>query len=156
MTKGRKPIPTKIKALRGNQGKRALGVEPEPRADIPECPAHLSDEAKREWNSVIPELSACGLMTMVDKAALAGYCQAYGRWAVAETALREAGPVVQTKDGNVIQNPYLAVANKAMALMLKFLAEFGMTPSSRVRLAAPGAKKDALEDFLGPRLADTA
>jgi phage terminase small subunit len=33
-------------------------------------------------------------------------------------------------------HPYLSIANKAMRQMQCFLAEFGMTPSSRARVAA--------------------
>ena len=146
--KGRKPIPSKIKALRGNPGKRPLGKEPDMPKALPECPPHLSDEAKREWNRITADLGATGILSKVDRAALAGYCQAWSRWVEAETALKKAGPVVQTKNGNPIQNPYLAVANKALEQMHKLLTEFGMTPSSRVRLAVPEAKQDRLEAFL--------
>ena len=159
--KGRKPTPSKIRVLRGNPGKRPLPRnEPEPRQGIPDCPSHLSAEAKREWMRIVPELVACGLLTYADRAALAAYCQTYGRWVEAETALAKDGPVVKTalqKDkegnvvggGNIIQNPYLPVANKAMELMHKFLIEFGMTPSSRSRVSAQGeGRQDKLEAFL--------
>ncbi len=47
---GRKPTPTRLKLLRNNPGKRPLNPdEPQPEATLPEPPAHLSDEAKCEW-----------------------------------------------------------------------------------------------------------
>jgi len=35
-----------------------------------------------------------------------------------------------------MQNPFLSVANNAMALMERFAAKFGMSPQDRVRLAS--------------------
>jgi P27 family predicted phage terminase small subunit len=91
-----------------------------------------------------------GLLANVDRAALAAYCQAWGRWVEAERTLREKGLLYKTQRGNVITSPYLWIANKALAQMHQFLTEFGLTPSSRARLAVPGAKqsKDEMEKFL--------
>jgi len=149
--KGRKPIPRKIKALRGNPDRRKpKGQEPAPAPVIPTCPGHLSDAAKQEWLRIVPELSACGLLTQIDRAALAAYCQAYGRWVAAEAAMSKGGlgPVVMTDKGNLIQNPYLPVANRAMEQMRQFIIEFGMTPSSRSRVSIDAPKQDRLEQFL--------
>ena len=43
--------------------------------------------------------------------------------------------IVKTKSGNLIQNPLVGVANKAMADMVRYAAEFGLTPSARTRVA---------------------
>jgi hypothetical protein len=74
---GRKPKPTVLKLITGNPGRRPLNRrEPKLRPGIPSCPPHLSPEAKREWSRVIPLLAECRLVTEVDRAALAAYCQA--------------------------------------------------------------------------------
>ena len=92
-----------------------------------------------------------GILTGVDRAALAAYCQAWGRWRQAERALAAMAaldPVtgalmIKTKEGNAIQNPLVGVANKAMADMVRYAAEFGMTPSARTRVqAAAGGQAD--------------
>jgi phage terminase small subunit len=49
----------------------------------------LSAEAKIEWRRVARALHRLGLLTSVDRAALAAYCQAYARWRQAEKALGE-------------------------------------------------------------------
>lgn len=91
-----------------------------------------------------------GLLANVDRAALAAYCQAWGRWVEAERTLKEKGLLYKTKSGNIITSPMLWVANKALDQMHKFLTEFGLTPSSRARLTVPGAKqaKGEMERFL--------
>jgi len=147
--RGRKPTPDAIKALKGNPGKRKLQL-PAARVGMPKyyCPAHLSGEAKKEWHRMLKTLTALGLLAATDRAALAAYCQAYGRWVEAEKKVAEVGLVAQTAAGNVIQNPYLAVANKAMEQMKGYLIEFGMTPSSRARVHAPNeSNADPFEEM---------
>lgn len=80
------------------------------------------------------ELMTLGVLTTVDRAALAAYCVAYSRWAEAERQVTRLGTIVKTANGNLIQNPYLAVANRAMEQLSRLAGEFGMTPSSRSRV----------------------
>jgi len=43
--------------------------------------------------------------------------------------------MIKTTNGNAIQNPLVGMANRAMADMVRYATEFGMTPSSRSRIA---------------------
>lgn len=134
-----------LKLIKGNPGKRAL-PQHEAKIDLaePTPPTHLSDDAKVEWGRVCSILYRAGLMTDVDRAALAAYCQAYGRWAQAERALARMAAqdqlnsalMVKTVSGNAINNPLVGIANKSMADMVRYAAEFGMTPSARSRVEA--------------------
>lgn len=133
-----RPKPTRLKELEGNPGKRALNAnEPTPETAAPKCPSHLKGEARREWNRIVPELLALGLLTRIDKAALASYCSAWATYVEADAKIKEAGLVVRTKQGNVIANPYLGARNTAMKLMKGFLIEFGLTPAARSHLNVP-------------------
>lgn len=133
---GRKPKPTYLKLLEGNPGHRPLNKnEPKPPPATPRCPRHLSAEARREWSRVTPLLATLGLLTRIDRAALAMYCEAWGRWVEAEDALKKYGVMVKSPNGFPMQSPYLAVANMAMQQMRGLLTEFGMSPASRTRLS---------------------
>lgn len=153
--RGRKPKPTHLKLVTGNPGKRRLNpAEPRPAsAAAPMPPAELSEEARTEWRRVARLLHRLGLLTGADRAALAAYCQAYGRWRQAERALAEMARrdpltgalMIKTAAGNAIQNPLVGIANKAMSDMVRYAAEFGMTPSARSRIAAE-PKPDDSED----------
>lgn len=177
---GRKPKPTKLKLVENNPGKRASRKrEARPPLDTTLAPPpFLGDDAKVEWGRVVDDLQRCGLLARIDRAALAGYCEAYGTWAqcdralaafvqaeqariydlmrplapeakaarlMLEAQLSAAGLLATTTNGNVIQNTLIGTRNKAMELVLKFAAEFGMTPSARTRIdvnigdAAPAA-----------------
>ena len=85
---------------------------------------------------MIKRLSPLGLFTELDRAALAGYCTAWARYVEAEEALKKFGTVIMSPNKIPMQSPYLSIANRAMDQMLKFLIEFGMTPSSRTRVTA--------------------
>ena len=145
-----RPLPTAIKRLRGKPGHHPLNErEPQPEIGVPSCPRWLEGEARAEWRRMGKLLANVGVMTHVDRAIFAVYCQTYGRWVEMEKKLRNTGgPVVETDKGNMIQNPHLSVANRAMEQMLKAAIEFGMTPSSRNRIKV-GEKPDVgLADIL--------
>jgi len=137
--------PTALKLIRGNPGKRALnGEEPKPKLEIPPPPDCLSAEAKAEWEYISGRLYAVGCLTEVDRGALAAYCQAYGRWVQAERALNECAKHDTASNGLLVdigkeqyrRNPLVAIANDAMAALVKYSVEFGMTPSARSRIHA--------------------
>lgn len=146
---GRKPKPTHLRLIEGNPGKRPLlENEPKPRPVAPTCPAWLNTKAKKEWQRVVPELKALGLLTVVDGAALAGYCQAYARWREAEEAIEKYGMIGKTESGYVQQLPYVSIAQKSAQLMKAFATEFGLTPSSRSRISVPPKLDDDMEGLL--------
>ena len=150
MPGGRPPKPSATRELEGNPGKRKRKTkEPKPAAErVPSAPAHLDSEAKREFRRVSKHLHDAGLLTQIDRSALAAYCQTYSRWAHAEKCLRDKGPIVKSPSGYPIRNPYLDVANAAIRDLHRYLVEFGMTPSSRTKLATDEPNEDAEEDFL--------
>ena len=136
--RGRKPKPTKLKVLTGNPGKRPLNHhEPRPEPAVPDCPPELSEAAQREWNRLVGELSKLNLLTHLDRAALAAYCNAYAMWVEAVEAIQKYGSMVKSPSGFPIQSPYVAIANRQAEIMLRISAEFGFTPASRGRIAAP-------------------
>jgi P27 family predicted phage terminase small subunit len=140
MVGGRKPTPVRLKVLLGNPGKRPLPVEPVPQtfAEIPAPPDYLQPEAAAEWRRLAPELLRLGLLTPVDLAAFASYCEAVGRWQLAVRLLAESGGKLTARGyrGRVITNPLVRVIGAAADDALRCATEFGMTPSSRARVGA--------------------
>lgn len=135
MARGRKPKPTEIKKLEGNPGKRILNKkEPKTESAIPKCPNHLTGVARTEWKRITSELHALKLIAHIDRAALAAYCSAWGDYVKAENKLKKEGEVLISDKGGMYQNPWLAIKKRSMDQLVKFGAEFGMTPSSRSRV----------------------
>ena len=137
--RGRKPHPTAIRRAAGNPGKRGYNHgEPVPPEGMPDCPPHLSDAAKAEWERIAGPLHDMGVLTLVDRAALAAYCPASGRWVEAEEKLKETPTLLKTPSGYVQQSPWLSVSNKQLELMGRYMAELGLTPASRSRVTTRG------------------
>jgi P27 family predicted phage terminase small subunit len=148
--RGRKPLPSHLKVIQGNRGKRPIKAETiqiEPTLPMP--PPHLCDEAKVEWGRVAPMLFNLRILSDADAAALTAYCQAWATFKQATEALNlmaqndkvTKGLLIKTTNGNAIQNPLLGIANKAAADLVRYAAEFGMTPSARARINA-GKEKE--------------
>jgi phage terminase, small subunit, putative, P27 family len=132
---GRKPKPTAVKQLEGNPGKRSLNTrEPKPNARAPKCPAWLENEAKKEWRRMCKQLEHLGILTEIDMAAFAGYCQAYARWKDAEEFITKHGTIVKTPSGYWQQVPQVSIAQTYLKIMNRFCEQFGLTPSSRSRI----------------------
>ena len=150
-----------MKLIKGNpgqaHGRKLPENEPQPVVHIPPIPGHLDAYAEEEWNRVCQVLFNVGILTDIDGAALGAYCQSYSRWRLAEETLASMaendettkGLLIRTTNGNAIQNPVVGIANKAAADMVRYAAEFGMTPSARSRLSIIGrpAGTDAAEAF---------
>lgn len=132
--------PTILKLLAGTyRADRAPRKEAKPRAKTPNVPDHVVDEAQAEWKRVTKELSVIGLLTRVDRGALAAYCTEWATYVHAcemlrRPASRGGGMVLKSKDGNLRQSPWILIKDKALGKMHRYLTEFGMTPASRSRI----------------------
>ena len=135
--KGRKAIPSKIIELTGGTlrtHKKPREGEPKPPDKMPKCPVHLNKEARKEWRRAGKILQSIGLMTGLDMAVLAGYCDAFAQWAEATIKVQETGLVYKKKDGTPGLNPYLRVAKEAYERMMRAAVLIGLSPSSRAGL----------------------
>jgi P27 family predicted phage terminase small subunit len=157
--RGPKPLPSNVHVLRGNPSKKSLVDlvdELQPEVEIPGCPSHLLPEARKEWKRITPELERYGLISKLDRASLALYCQAWARWVWAEKQLQRAqakaeqrmaeadaqgkpyeggdGITVPTPNGHMTYSPHWVIANKAMEQVHKYQASFGLDPASRGRV----------------------
>lgn len=153
--RGRKPKPTVLKLVTGNPGRRPVSTDEfRPDAAIPECPDHLKGEAKVEWERVTKMLHAHRMISEADRGALSMLCTLWDRHVTAELMIeraRDAAPAtgglfMKSPNGFPIQSPWLAVSSKAMEQYKSMCAEFGLTPSSRVRVSPATAQLDLFEE----------
>lgn len=159
--RGPKPQSNVIKLLRGNPGRRALdlgdGVNPE--VAIPSPPSHLTKEARKEWRRVTAELEELGLISRLDRAALAIYCQSWARLVQAEEAMeakRRAAEAAgldtfdacftqQTPTGFTRESVLIRLIGKLQQDCDRYLASFGMSPSSRSRVKQSDNRQGTLD-----------
>jgi P27 family predicted phage terminase small subunit len=161
---GRRPLPTAVKKLRGNPGKRKLAKgEPAPPVSDPKKPKFLAKVAAKEWDAILPILRQMKVLTEADGKALAAYCHNYARWIQAEDELERLGIMVEEpilgkadEKGNreivgykYKRNPCNGISNDAQKLMKSFLIEFGLTPASRAKLRIEKpSEPDPFESYL--------
>jgi P27 family predicted phage terminase small subunit len=149
--RGAKPKATVLKLVTGNPGRRPLNQhEAKPQAVIPDPPDFLKDAALAEWQRVTPLLAEVGLIAKLDRAVIAGYCQAWARWLRCERELETEGLIVKSPNGYPMQSAYLAAANKALEQVRQMAEQIGLSGSSRSRIRAtpPESTEDPAEAFL--------
>lgn len=140
MKRGPKPLPDNVHLINGNPSKKRLAILDSGArvpVEIPDCPTHLTPEAKKEWKRISVELEKLGLIAKIDRAALAIYCQAFGRWVYAEKKIKELGDdglTYKMTSGYQQIGVWVQISNRSVEIIHKFLSEFGMTPSARSRV----------------------
>ena len=145
MKPGPQPTPTNLRLLRGNPSGRPFNVnepKPRPRQRLPSPPSDLGEEGVKEWRRVGPELMKLGLLTNLDVSAFHLYTSTFEQWILYAREARRGGPLIKTPNGWVQQNPYIGMANTAFKMCRSMLAEFGLTPAARARIAVDPASKE--------------
>ncbi len=156
-TRGPLPKPAALRLLEGNAGKRPLDLAAgiNPRIEIPSPPRHLSNEAKKEWRRITPLLEELGLISGLDRTALALYCQAVGRLAELETAFNgmvnrrmAQDPATdyadavylasraETPSGYEQQSVIVQLIKSHREQVNRYLMHFGLSPAARGRVQA--------------------
>ncbi len=140
---GRTAKPASVHLINGNPSKlsaaalKQLGKTIVPNSKAPACPEFLSTDAKTEWRRISNDLLTLGVLTKVDRAELAVYCQAWADWKYARSKiaeLRDGGYVESTPSGYKQISAWMQVANRAEDRMRTAGASFGMNPAARTRL----------------------
>jgi P27 family predicted phage terminase small subunit len=156
--RGRRPKPTRILELEGSfrahpERRRKRAREPKAPAGVPPCPKHLRRLARATWNRIGGYLAQLGVLTPVDQDALELLVRAYVEYHRAQSTLERCGATytIRTASGRVIRSrPEVAMAAEAWKRVLRALTEFGLTPSSRVRLETtpPAPSVNPHEEFI--------
>jgi len=118
-------------------------------------PKYLDREARQEWKRLVKILLPIRVLSTADGLELANLCQAYSILSQAHQAMRLAskgggsGLLMKTPAGYVQQSPLIGIINGQVELINKLSREFGLTPSSRTRIAALAEPDDdGFEDAL--------
>jgi P27 family predicted phage terminase small subunit len=104
--------------------------------------------AVAKWEELVPILLGMNVLTTGDGEALATLCEVYAAAQACLLELRASGPVMRTNLGGVKQNPAGPMYKALVSMQASLMTEFGLTPSSRVRLGTKQEKPaDDLADF---------
>jgi P27 family predicted phage terminase small subunit len=125
--------------------------EPSAPPGAPPMPDRLVVEplAAGKWDELVPLLLSMNVLTTGDGEALATLCEVYAAAQACLLELRATGPVIRTDLGGVKPNPAGSLYKGLVSLQASLMTEFGLTPSSRVRLGTKQEKpQDELAEFL--------
>jgi len=137
VTRGRPPLPTSVKAVRGTLRKHRRNPDaPLPIPGTPRPPRWLGRHARAEWNRLVPQLYIRGLVETIDRSLLIAYATAYEELVLAQAELAEQGSTTVTARGAIVAHPALKRAQVARQQIHRFGVEFGIGPSARSRVSA--------------------
>lgn len=143
--RGPPPKPSAVKKAQGTFHKsRSARNEVAPKPGVPPMPTWLDAEGRAEWRRVVPQLEALGILSEIDGAMLADYCAAHSLAIRATKKYQRQGPSVKI-NGQVQRHPMIKVAQEARAQARLLAGEFGLSPSSRSRISAPGTDEGLSE-----------
>jgi P27 family predicted phage terminase small subunit len=165
-----KPRPAALKLIEGRNGRDSGGREVKPPPAFvrlpPDAPEWLPDEARAEWERVVPELARLNLAKPVDRAALTAYVLTWQRLVDAQKLVTENRSVAIDVDDDglvtrvngygllgknsqgIVRAPWIAIIEAASKDLRAWCAEFGFTPSAEAKLStATGADDEEADIF---------
>jgi P27 family predicted phage terminase small subunit len=149
MKRGKKPKPTDQKKAK-NTLRKSRVFEDEIKFDevegVPLPPTFLGSNGQAEWQRVVPQLSARGVLTVTDLNILAAYCHEVDQYFESLKILEAEGKyiTITNKNGSEYKgvHPAVGVANNHLKNFLKIATEYGFTASSRTRISVSKSKSD--------------
>ncbi len=125
--RGPLPVPyARRRNKRSNRGKHIAVARPE-------MPDGFAAEAVAEWQRVVPEIEAMGLLATVDRAALIRYCRAWQDWCEIDEKLRASGPLIRGRRDGLVRNPLWLLRSDVEATLSDLGKQLGLTPAARLR-----------------------
>lgn len=100
------------------------------------APDWLAEEARKEWDRVMPILTERRILTDADLGGLENYCICIGR-------VRDTEALIQAEADPEMMLKLIRVQDKAMSSARQLAAELGLTPVSRSR---PTIREDGDRD----------
>jgi P27 family predicted phage terminase small subunit len=91
----------------------------------------MSPEARKHWRRLARTLATAGIISQVDGLSLRLLAESIDLYLTATAKVPSNLLVVKTSNGNVIQNPYLSIRNRAWEQIVKLAGSFGLTPADR-------------------------
>jgi P27 family predicted phage terminase small subunit len=143
-----RPVPTALKLIQGNPGKRAINKsEPKKVAANLRVPGHLDTIAKTQWKKLAGVLDDLGVISQTDLSALEQCVETYARIRRLRIEIKKLGGTAYESikidhkgeaTGEILWKAYPQVAQleRAETNHKVYLTELGLTPSSRSKIQA--------------------
>lgn len=159
MSRGRRASPVDLLVLNGRKNLTKKEIEArreaeqriKPQATKVRPPTWLCKDGKKEFRRIAKELLEVDLITNVDVDALALYCDAYVDYIKCTAIIEEEGLMVEytnkAAETNRVPHPLMTKKKQLYDQMKSLAGEFGLTPSSRAKIAIPRQEKKEPTEF---------
>lgn len=145
--RGPKPTPAVIAKVMGNPGRRPIKKAAKAVGKIGSPPKSMSKCAKEKWLEAAGEWRL--VLTGSDRDALRMYCEAWAEMLNAQKRVNADGAMILTPNGMVQKSPWLTKLEQSREFCRKMLAEFGGSPSARMRVGGSDEDSDdPADEFL--------
>jgi P27 family predicted phage terminase small subunit len=113
--------------------------EPKPDVMYPDHPDWFNQDQIRHWNNLRSVIEGEGIITKLDAQVISNLAIDL---ALQENAVKGYGDelIVETAQGNFIQNPYLSIANRASERIFKATSLLGLTPTTRSKVISTNSQ----------------
>lgn len=135
--RGPKPAPANVVELKTGKELRDPGVLP-PDGSA-KRPSWVKGAAKAEWDRLAPKLERMGVLASIDANAFGAYCCAVADYVEAREDVEKRGQLVVGQRGEMVRNPSLMVAAKALEQLKTMGARFYLSPADRAESIGRGA-----------------
>jgi P27 family predicted phage terminase small subunit len=116
----------------------------------PEPQAEMSEISQRTFEQLSKRLEQLGVISDLDAMGLQMLSDAWEDYLAARSVVKKLGTTYEseTANGSIRRtNPEVAIMQEAWSRVHKMLQQFGLTPSSRMRMTMPEKTQD-IEDLL--------
>lgn len=111
----------------------------------PDMPDDMDGEAAAEWERVVPDIEAMGLIATLDRGILIRYCRAWASWYELDAKLRETGLLVRGRNQTLVRNPLWLMRQDAENTLSGLDKQLGLTPAARLRAGVKHEAPDAVD-----------
>ncbi len=148
-------VPTNVRAINGNPGKRALqpAGEPDPEYLQDFTPPHwLTPGGVEAWNIMAPAHAKAKLLCVVDVPLFCMYCEAVHRYFAENRELCEIRgrgefPIWEGKNGGFSYSPLVVLAKRAGETIERCANHFGGSPMARTKIKVQQQEDMFASDF---------
>ena len=151
MTKGRKPIPTAIKEIRGTIQPCRVNkneVKIDALEKLPSVPRWFTKTQRKIYKTKGDQLRMLGMLTPLDFELFISFCREYGNYIDTATELEKISLLTEMSESDENIFKRMSKINKESWERSKVIAsEFGFTPSSRAKMIVPSSEDPTENDF---------
>ena len=111
----------------------------------PEMPDDMDGEAAAEWERIVPDIEAMGLLATLDRGVLIRYCRGWATWLDLDEKIRATSLLVQGigTSAGLVRNPLWMMRQDVENTLGALEKQLGLTPAARLRAGVKHEEQEA-------------